>query len=344
MGSLDQFLADLDDLNEEQQAEEGGGDELDDLDELDSGDDEDIDMLADDAQASGHAASGLLTSERMQTLMERIEEMMCSDTPVDPGSAEEAEVYGMIVQCNEMVIDVDNEIEAIAKTIRDEYAKRFPELESLILNPLDYARVVLKLGNETDLTQVDLTGILPSATVMVVTVTASTTVGTPLPDQTHAAVTEQCEQVLGLSDNKQQMLAFVESRMNSVAPNISGRRAGPRTARRPCVPSRARALSLTRPMSRAAIVGTTIAAKLVGAAGGLDKLAELPSTVVQILGSKKRALGGMGTSQVTHAGVMKDCDIVLNTPPGLRNKITRLVAGKVTLAARVDSHGAPRIA
>jgi len=44
--------------------------------------------------------------------------------------------------------------------------------------------------------QVDLTGILPSATVMVVTVTASTTVGTPLPAQTLASVTDLCEQVL----------------------------------------------------------------------------------------------------------------------------------------------------
>ena len=141
------------------------------------------------------------------------------------------------------------------------------------------------------------------------------------------------------------MLAFVESQMNSVAPNVS------------------------------AIVGTTIAAKLIGAAGGLDKLAELPSTVVQILGSKKKTLGGMSTtSQVMHAGVMKDADIIQNTPPAFRSKILRLVrcranyapaactapphslhadqstpssygrtfpiwqvAGKVTLAARVDA-------
>ena len=113
MGSLDQFLADLDDLNEEQQAEEG--DELSDDGDLEDGDDEDIDML-DDTQTP-RMASGLLTSERMQQLMERIEEMMC-DAPAEPGSAEEADVYNMIVQCNEMVIDVDNEIEAIAKTIR----------------------------------------------------------------------------------------------------------------------------------------------------------------------------------------------------------------------------------
>ena len=48
---------------------------------------------------------------------------------------------------------------------------------------LDYVRTVLRLGNIPggDATQVDLTGVLPSATVMVVTVTATTTSGKELP-------------------------------------------------------------------------------------------------------------------------------------------------------------------
>ena len=117
-------------------------------------------------------------------------------------AAADGDEYAMIVQCNEMVIEVDGEIEAIAKSVRDTYARRFPELESLIPNPLDYARVVLKAGTETDLTQVDLTGILPSASIMVVTVTASTTAGQPLPELLQREVSDQCEQILGLSDNK----------------------------------------------------------------------------------------------------------------------------------------------
>jgi len=156
---------------------------------------------------------------------------------------------------------------------------------------------------------VDLSGILPSATIMVVTVTASTTIGTPLPEDQLAAVIESCEQVLTLSENKQKMLAFVESRMSVVCPNLS------------------------------ALVGTTIAAKLLGAAGGLHKLASLPSTVVQILGSKKRALGGMSTVAIVgNAGFIQYCDIVQNTPPNLRGKVTRLVAGKASLAARCDTY------
>ena len=185
-----------------------------------------------------------------------------------------------------------------------------------IPNPLDYARVVLKLGNEIEMSEVDLTGILPSATIMVVTVTATTTIGTPLPEKTLAGVVESCEQVLQLSENKQTMLTYVESQMSVVAPNLSN------------------------------LVGTTIAAKLIGAAGGLHKLAALPSTVLQILGSKKRGgvSGGMGAgvgggmgAGVTHGGFIAFCDLVQNTPPALRNKVLRLVAGKGTLAARVDT-------
>jgi U4/U6 small nuclear ribonucleoprotein PRP31 len=157
------------------------------------------------------------------------------------------------------------------------------------------------------MSEVDLSGILPSATIMVVTVTASTTIGTMLSEATLKEVTEACEQVLGLSEHKQRMLSYVESRMSTVAPNLS------------------------------ALVGTTIAAKLIGQAGGLNKLASLPSTVLQVLGSKKRSLSGMGTSQVMHGGFIQHCDLVLNTPPALRNKVLRLVAGKSTLAARVDT-------
>eukprot|EP00966_Prymnesium_polylepis_P260337 6013867-Prymnesium_polylepis.1 len=85
------------------------------------------------------------------------------------------------------------------------------------------------------MTEVDLSGILPSATIMVVTVTATTTLGTPLPEDQLAAVIESCEQVLTLSENKQKQLAFVESRMSVVCPNLSVKRAAarhPRTPRR----------------------------------------------------------------------------------------------------------------
>jgi len=319
MASLDAFLNDLDDLDDE----EGGPVDDDEEGEDDEGEDGDIDMMAEDGGAdrkSSRAVVGLLRSVKMSDLMGRISVGMGEPGAVgdaETGNAgsssmaaddDDDEDHLLIVRCNEMVVDIDDEVEAIAKTIKDEYAHRFPELDSLILNPLDYARVVLKLGNEIDMSEVDLSGILPSATIMVVTVTASTTIGTPLPEKTLETVIDSCEQVLSLAENKTRLLAFVESKMQSVAPNLSN------------------------------LVGTAIAAKLIGAAGGLHKLAAMPSTVLQVLGHKKRALGGMAQAQqFVHGGFLGSCDLVQNTPPALRNKVLRLVAGKGTLSARVDT-------
>lgn len=39
-------------------------------------------------------------------------------------------------------MDIDNEIGVVYNFIRDRYKTKFPELESLVHNPLDYARVV----------------------------------------------------------------------------------------------------------------------------------------------------------------------------------------------------------
>ena len=91
--------------------------------------------------------------------------------------------YQLIVDCNALSVDIENEIVIIHNFIRDKYQLKFPELESVVHHPIDYAHVVKKIGNEMDLTLVDLEGLLPSAIIMVVSVTASTTSGKPLPEE-----------------------------------------------------------------------------------------------------------------------------------------------------------------
>ncbi len=81
------------------------------------------------------------------------------------------------MECNRLAVDMDNEIAVVHTFVRDKYRPKFPELESLVHHPLDYARVVQRIGNEMDLTLVPLDDMLPAATVMVVTVTATTTSG-----------------------------------------------------------------------------------------------------------------------------------------------------------------------
>lgn len=48
--------------------------------------------------------------------------------------------YKLLVACNGLVVDIENEIAAVHGFLKDKYRPRFPELESLIHNPVDYAR------------------------------------------------------------------------------------------------------------------------------------------------------------------------------------------------------------
>ncbi|KAG6749656.1 hypothetical protein POTOM_046718 [Populus tomentosa] len=216
--------------------------------------------------------------------------------------------YQLIVNCNVLSVDIENEIVIIHNFIRDKYRLKFPELESLVHHPIDYARVVKKIGNEMDLTLVDMEGLLPAAIRMVISVTASTTSGKPLPEEVLQKTIEACDRALALDSAKKKVLDFVETRMGYIAPNLS------------------------------AIVGSAVAAKLMGTAGGLTALAKMPACNVQLLGAKKKNLAGFSTATSQfRVGFIEQTEVFQSTPPSLRMRAGRLLAAKSTLAARVDS-------
>ncbi|KAG5457631.1 MAG: hypothetical protein BJ554DRAFT_2299, partial [Olpidium bornovanus] len=335
-GSTDSDLADLEELPDAEEDDAGGGG-------THAGRDEE---QADSHDKDVTSVARLLHSAKMRHVRERIEyyrELRCRGEEATAGSQEKQQQqhvpgagpaeadpeYKLVVQANDLAVGIDDEIVVVHKVgcptagvlaarelsyIRDHYAPRFPELESLVLNPLDYARAVQAVGNQIDLTKIDLAPILPPATVMVVTVTGSTTSGKPLPDDELRRVSEACDMALQLDIVKRTILEYVESRMAFTAPNLS------------------------------AIVGAYTAARLMGAAGGLTALSKMPACNIQVLGKANKA--GTGFSSVTqnkHAGFIASSELVARRPPpDFRQKMNRLVAAKCALAARVDrSHDSP---
>ncbi|XP_031402145.1 U4/U6 small nuclear ribonucleoprotein Prp31 homolog isoform X1 [Punica granatum] len=304
----DSFLADLDELsdNEADIIEEEGGD--------DARMEEDIDGDLADIEALNYddldSVSKLQKSQRYNDIMQKVEDALQkgSDISMQGIVLEDDPEYQLIVECNALSVDIENEIIIIHNFIRDKYRLKFPELESLVLHPIDYARVVKRIGNEMDLTLVDLEGLLPAATIMVVSVTASTTSGKPLPEEVLNKTIEACDRALVLDSAKKKVLDFVESRMGYIAPNLS------------------------------AIVGSAVAAKLMGTAGGLSALAKMPACNVQLLGAKKKTLAGFSTAtSQLRVGYIEQTEVFQSTPPLLRMRACRLLAAKSTLAARVDS-------
>ena len=87
---------------------------------------------------------------------------------------------------------------------------------------------------------------------MVVSVTASTTAGQPLSDDNLHKLLHACDVALQLDKDKADILKLVQMKMHHIAPNLS------------------------------AAVGTEIAARLMGIAGGLTNLSKMPACNVQV--------------------------------------------------------------
>ncbi|KAH6943722.1 hypothetical protein HPB50_025874 [Hyalomma asiaticum] len=139
------------------------------------------------------------------------------------GPVEADPEYQLIVEANNLAVEIDNEINIIHKFTRDNYQKRFPELESLVPGALDYVLTVKELGNSLEKAKNNevLQSFLTPATIMVVSVTASTTQGQLLSQEELATIFEACDMALELNDFKLEIYSYVESRMSFIAPNLS---------------------------------------------------------------------------------------------------------------------------
>ncbi|CAE5963673.1 unnamed protein product [Arabidopsis arenosa] len=148
------------------------------------------------------SVSKLQKSQRYADIMQKVEEALEKRIVL--------EYKKLILDCSQLLVDIENEIVIVHNFIRDKYRLKFQELESLVHHPIDYVRVVKRIGNEMDLTLVDLEGLLPSAMIMVVSVTASTTKGNQLPKDVLLKTIDACDRALDLDSARKKVLDFVD--------------------------------------------------------------------------------------------------------------------------------------
>lgn len=305
MSLADELLADLEEGGEDVEQEESDMEaEVDDID--------DVALTTEKPSDSVRNVAKLLDSKELAQILDSIQEYSSQarrDAVAGPVEADPE--YKLIVSSNNMTVEIDNEINVIHQFVKDIYNKRFPELESLVPTPMEYICTVKELGNnilENSKNNEALQDILTPATIMVVSVTASTTQGTELSTEDLQTAYEACDTAIKLSENKKKIFEYVESRMTFIAPNLS------------------------------TIVGASIAAKLMGVAGGLTNLSKMPACNILLLGAQKRTLSGFSSTAILpHTGFIYNSEAVQKLPPDLRRKASRQVAAKTALAARVDS-------
>ena len=237
------------------------------------------------------------------------------------GSIEDNPEYKLLTQSNTLSTSIDGEIILVHKFIRDHYSVRFPELETLIQNPLEYAKTVAIIGNgpmeniraisesKDNLVGQSLRQVLDGPSLMVVTVEATTTGGTPLSEKELATVRRASEMTLHLDRAKKTLTDYVQSRMSIFAPNLT------------------------------TLIGSLTAAQLLNYAGGISGLAKTPACNIPPLGSSKKSpttLGLATNTGVRHQGFLYANDIIRDVPADLKKQAMRILAAKIVLAARVD--------
>lgn len=89
-----------------------------------------------------------------------------------------------------------------------------------------------------------------------------------------------------------------------------------------------------------ALLGPELAARMVAQAGGLDRLARLPSSTVQVLGAERAFFEHLrGHAPPPRHGLLFLHPAIQSAPRSERGKLARALAGKVAIAARLDHQG-----
>ena len=301
MSLADELLADLDGADQDVEMS-------DEVDLAEVAEVKDYPLTPGDHQ-SIYSIAKMRDSDILQNLLKQIDFFTNQPKREIIGTVEADPEYKLIVDANNIAMDIDNEIHLVHKFVRDIYNIRFPELESLVQQPLDYMKTVLELGNNIENSKNSrvLQEILSPATIMVVSVSASTTQGEELQSGDSSRIVEACELAIDLERIRSHIYEYVEKRMSFVAPNLT------------------------------AIVGASTAAKLMGAAGGLENLGKIPSCNVLLIGAQKKTLSGFSTmATLPHTGFIYYSELVQSTPHEFRRKIADLAANKCALAARID--------
>ncbi|OJJ49659.1 hypothetical protein ASPZODRAFT_128151 [Penicilliopsis zonata CBS 506.65] len=262
-------------------------------------DDEDFEAI-DDLQDEGEGGGGV--EEEEETVMEE----------APPQATNEFET----------AISTQDELTRLHKVLRDHYSVRFPELETLVTTPIDYAKTVAILKNgplddikalsssAENMVGVPLKSVLDGPSLMVVAVEGTTTRGREMSESELKAVLDTCEKILRLDRERRALTESIQSRMNKIAPNL------------------------------AALIGPETAAQFLNQTGGLRELAKIPACNLGAQGSRRRdGLGFATNTGIRAQGFLYDSELIQGIPNDLKRQAIRIVSSKMVLATRADVAG-----
>ncbi len=214
----------------------------------------------------------------------------------------------LAVQAIRAIDDIDKTINLYMARLREWYSLHFPELDDLVREHEDYARIVYEIGHRNNFTVDKLVELgFSREKAEKIVETAKKSIGADLSDFDIEYIKTLAGIILELYDLRRTLEKYIEAIMKEVAPNIT------------------------------ALVGPKLGARLLSLAGGLENLARLPASTIQVLGAEKALFRALRTGgKPPKHGVIFQYPAIHRSPRWQRGKIARALAAKLAIAAKID--------
>lgn len=212
---------------------------------------------------------------------------------------------------NELTQVIQQEISLVHSFIKFHYKVVFPELESLVLNPIDYCRVVLIAKNDLNNIKThedDLRVFLSNEKVLVIIMSASQHAKTRfnLSNGDLVSILRACDLLLNINEVLERITNLMTSKLGDLSPNVSR------------------------------IVGPVVTSQLLIATGSLKNLSSTPSCNIPALGVRDMSSSENTRKETRQTGYLYHSELIRNLPRDVVKQALRIVSGKIVLAARID--------
>ena len=213
-----------------------------------------------------------------------------------------------LVQAIQALDDIDKFLNITSTRAAEWYGLHFPELTQMIQDNVALCRIIVAAGRRSGFTSELLQGRGFSEKKVEAILTArDRSKGGEITDGDLARVKALSSLSVELSGERDKLSEYVEGAMKGISPNVCE------------------------------VAGATIGARLMAKAGGLDRLAMLPASTIQILGAEKALFRALRTgARPPKHGILFQHEAVHGAPKWQRGKIARTIANKIAIAARVD--------
>ncbi|MES1902980.1 MAG: Nucleolar protein 56, partial [Paramarteilia canceri] len=236
-----------------------------------------------------------------------------SGNNISDNSTHNLKLNSMIIQGSSMFQQIDKDANLFYMRLREWYGYHFPELSSTIMDPVAYCVCVRIIGLRENLKKEKVKEKLlaalnnDSSKLEEICYKAEHSIGSNFSDPDLDMLQSLAAQLNTIQQNKLSLKNYISKNLNELAPNMTY------------------------------LLGENVASQFIAKSGGLDKIASLPASTIQLLGAEKALFKAIKTRGKTPKyGYIFNCPTVSKTSQKLRGKVARILANKTALLSRID--------